>query len=98
LAASGVAVTALETRPDLPGDLAEILRLFGVVSHSRPPGFSGIAAVRITDIEAVYRLEDVTIMEPDEFLDTMLFLDSVVIAHDREEREREERRKGRHRG
>ena len=95
LRASGVDVAALDNRPELGSDLEYILSLFRLASHSRPPAFAGLAGIRVTDIEAVYRLCEVTIMPPEEFVDLMLFLDSVVIEwHGEQEKQRKRSKNG----
>jgi hypothetical protein len=91
LQASGEQVKALDERKTLPPDLLEVMTLFRIVSHSRPPSFAGLAGIRITDIEAVYRMREVIIMPPDEFIEWMLWLDGVVISWHHAERAAKER-------
>jgi hypothetical protein len=64
--------------------------VFFTLSRGRQQGFSGPCPIALRDIEAVYRLYSVIeFMEPDEFVDYMLFLDGVAMEDYRKKQPRD---------
>ena len=96
-AADGAIVEALETRPDrnLPEELIFILEQFLALSRVRPPAFSGLSYIPMSEVEAYWRiyLRDDGILALQDFADWITTLDEVMVQHFQEQDEREKKEK-----
>lgn len=79
LKADGVEPPALKNRPQLREELLVYWEGFLRLSGSRPPGFSGIAAIPISEIKAY--LEMFPVAEPETFIRLIQALDKVYCNH-----------------